>query len=76
MKTFILITTSLELELLPAFLFVYFSSVAIDAFMKRHLKILLREGAASIVTNVYFFHKVMQSNKIHNQLFLSSFSFL
>jgi hypothetical protein len=38
-----------------ALLWAYFSSVAADAFARRHLKILLREGAASAVISVCFF---------------------
>lgn len=75
MKAFFLITISLELKLLLAFLFAYFLFVATDAFMRRHLKKKLWEGVASIVNSVCFFHKVMRSNKILNQLFLSCFSF-
>jgi hypothetical protein len=76
MKAFILITTSLEFELLLEFLFAYFSLFTTDVFMRRHLRILLREGVVSKMISVYFFHKVMRSKKIQNQLFLSSFSFL
>jgi hypothetical protein len=51
----------LEFRLLPALLSESFSSVAANVFARKPLKILLQEGAASIVIkmNVYLFRKVM-----------------
>jgi hypothetical protein len=54
MKVFYKKLQSLEFELLPALLFASFLSIATNVLP---LKILIQEGAASIVikTNVYFF---------------------